>query len=254
MGVVEVNDLKFGYGKNVVLENVNISIEKGDFICFLGKSGCGKSTLLRLISGLDQPLKGNILINGKLHEGPSLNIGMVFQDYSLFPWMTTGNNIVMAMQQKYKDIPKDELIKKAKQFIKRVGLDEEVFHKYPNELSGGMKQRCAICRSFALNPEILLMDEPFGALDAITRNLLQNLTLDLWKQDGKNRKTIIFVTHDVDEAIKLSTKIFLFRTKNGEIIYSYNTPKNEQLKNENEKVVLRNELLGYMNHDIESFL
>lgn len=253
MKAMKICDLKFGYDKKIVLEKVNMSIEKGDFVCFLGQSGCGKSTLLRLISGLTKPLDGEILIKEEIHKGPSLDIGMVFQDYSLFPWMTTGDNIVMAMQQKYKDTSKSELIEKAKYFIKRVGLEEDVFYKYPNELSGGMKQRCAICRSFALNPEILLMDEPFGALDAITRNLLQNLTLDLWKQDGKDRKTIIFVTHDVDEAIKLSTKIFLFGANKGEIIFSYDTNK-DQLEDENEKVALRNELLSYMNHDIESYL
>lgn len=254
MGIVEINDLKFGYSKNLVLDGVNISIEKGDFVCFLGKSGCGKSTLLRLISGLDKPIGGNILINGNIHNGASLDIGVVFQDYSLFPWMTTGKNIVMAMQQKYKKTKKNELIKRSKLFLKRVGLDEEVFNKYPNELSGGMKQRCAICRSFALNPDILLMDEPFGAIDAINRSLLQELTLDLWKHDENNRKTIIFVTHDVDEAIKLSTKIFLFGANNGEVIYSYNTPKNEQLEDDNEKIKLRNELLKYMNNDIDNFL
>lgn len=251
--IVSVNNLKFGYDKNIVLDNVNISIEKGDFVCFLGKSGCGKSTLLRLISGLSKPNKGEILINGKLHKGPSLNIGMVFQDYSLFPWMTTGDNIVMAMEQKFKNIPRNELKEKAKKFIENVGLERNVFDKYPNELSGGMKQRCAICRAFVLNPEILLMDEPFGALDAITRNLLQNLTLELWKEEDKNRKTIVFVTHDVDEAIKLSTKIFLFGANKGEIIFSYCTSSGNQLENEDDKTDLRNKLLDYMNYNVESY-
>lgn len=250
MDIIKIKNLKFGYDNKIILENVNMSIEKGDFVCFLGKSGCGKSTLLRLIAGLSVPLEGEIFVKGDILKNTSKHIGMVFQDYSLFPWMTTGNNIIIAMKQKFKNLSKAELTERAKYFISMVGLPEDVFYKYPNELSGGMKQRCAICRLLALNPDIFLMDEPFGALDAITRNSLQNLIIDLWQQNYKNKKTIIFVTHDVDEAIKLGTKIFLFGSNNGELIFSFNSPNSRQLEDENEKINLRNKLLRYMNNSI----
>ena len=220
MPFINIRNIHFSYGEEKILDNIDMDIERGDFVCLLGQSGCGKSTFLRLLAGLAAPSFGSIVINGKVVTGASLDRGVVFQDYSLFPWFTSGKNIVLSMQQKFRDMTKQDLKERAMFFLKRVGLDESVYNKYPNELSGGMRQRCAICRSFALDPPILLMDEPFGALDAVTRAHLQNLILSLWNQDSGTRKTIFFVTHDVEEALYLSTKIYVFGLKPSRVIYS----------------------------------
>lgn len=188
MPFINIRNIHFSYGEEKILDNIDMDIERGDFVCLLGQSGCGKSTFLRLLAGLAAPSSGSIVINGKVVTGASLDRGVVFQDYSLFPWFTSGKNIVLSMQQKFRDMTKQDLKERAMFFLKRVGLDESVYNKYPNELSGGMRQRCAICRSFALDPPILLMDEPFGALDAVTRAHLQNLILSLWNQDSGTRK------------------------------------------------------------------
>lgn len=168
-------------------------------------------------------------------------------------------NIVLSMQQKFRDMTKQDLKERAMFFLKRVGLDESVYNKYPNELSGGMRQRCAICRSFALDPPILLMDEPFGALDAVTRAHLQNLILSLWNQDSGTRKTIFFVTHDVEEALYLSTKIYVFGLKPSRVIYSCVLDKarfctREQLLNDPKISSLRQQLVTILNNDIETKL
>ncbi len=193
MPFINIRNIHFSYGEEKILDNIDMDIERGDFVCLLGQSGCGKSTFLRLLAGLAAPSSGSIVINGKVVTGASLDRGVVFQDYSLFPWFTSGKNIVLSMQQKFRDMTKQDLKERAMFFLKRVGLDESVYNKYPNELSGGMRQRCAICRSFALDPPILLMDEPFGALDAVTRAHLQNLILSLWNQDSGTRKTIFLL-------------------------------------------------------------
>jgi len=253
---VKVENLRFSYDKELILDKINMEIKAGDFVCILGQSGCGKSTFLRLAAGLEKPDSGNIFIDRSPIDGPSLSRGVVFQDYSLFPWFTTGKNITLSLSQKYKDESKAVLKERALYFIKEVGLDESVFYKYPHELSGGMRQRCAICRSFALDPPVLLMDEPFGALDAITRARLQNLVLELWQKDKEKRKTIFFVTHDVDEAILLSTKIFVFGSSPSNVIYTYafEDKKGFTRENifENESIIeLRNKLIHILNKDIE---
>lgn len=246
MNSIKIEKLSFSYDDKKILQNINFHIESGEFLCLLGKSGSGKSTLLRIISGLLKPNEGTIYIGKKEHTKPNLKVNMLFQDYSLFPWLTNGENIILAMKQKYKDLSKKEINEIILGYMEKVGLEKEVFNKYPNELSGGMKQRVAICRAFAINPDVLLMDEPFGALDAITRNILQDLTLNMWQGDIKNRKTIVFVTHDVEEALKLGTSIFVMSAKNGDIIYKYEKSKNSDMSiNE-----IRNELIGIMNNDI----
>ncbi|WP_142415579.1 ABC transporter ATP-binding protein [Hathewaya massiliensis] len=253
---ITVENIMFSYDKELILKNINMKIEAGDFVCLLGQSGCGKSTFLRLMAGLSKPNSGNIFIGDKRLQGASLDRGVVFQDYSLFPWLTTGKNIIISLQQKFKNESKKELKKRVLYYLNKVGLDEATFYKYPNELSGGMRQRSAICRSFALDPPILLMDEPFGALDAITRAKLQDMLLDLWQKDKKNRKTIIFVTHDVDEALFLATKIFVFGSSPSKIIYTHafkdkqNLNRDSFFKNE-EILKLRNELIYILNKDIE---
>jgi len=214
-----VKNLDFAYDKDIILSNINMEVKAGSFVCLLGQSGCGKSTFLRLLAGLEKPSCGEVYVANELLKNPGLQRGMVFQDSGLFPWMTAGENIMIALKQKFKHMSyvdrKNETIRR----LKDVGLDESSFYKLPKELSGGMQQRCAIARAFSIDSPILLMDEPFGALDAVTRSNLQELVLDLWKQETKNRKTVFFVTHDVDEALLLATDIFIFGQSPSNIIH-----------------------------------
>lgn len=166
-----IKDLSFSYPgtDKLVLKDINMDVAEGEFVSILGQSGCGKSTLLRLLAGLEKQTSGEILIDGKPFSGPSLSRGVVFQDYGLFPWMTAGENIMLALRQRFPERDKKELREVAVNMLQSVGLDKGVYNKLPKELSGGMKQRCAIARAFGIDPPILLMDEPFGALDAVTK-------------------------------------------------------------------------------------
>ncbi len=259
MSLIEIRNVSFFYDKEQILNDINMDVEKGDFVCLLGQSGCGKSTFLRLMAGLAAPAGGSIAVDGAEIHGASLDRGVVFQDYSLFPWFSAGKNIRLSLQQKFRGESKDALKQRTLRYLKEVGLHESVYDKYPNELSGGMRQRCAICRSFALNPPILLMDEPFGALDAVTRSRLQDLILSLWKKDEPSRKTILFVTHDVDEALYLATKIYVFGLRPSRIIYSHDLGSDksysrEELFSNPEIGELRHQLIQILNKDVESKL
>ncbi|NLB88389.1 MAG: ABC transporter ATP-binding protein [Syntrophomonadaceae bacterium] len=183
------------------LYNINLTIEHNDFVCILGPSGCGKSTLLRMIAGLESITAGEIIYRGRKIRKINKDIGMVFQEYSLFPWRTVMENVTVGLE--FAGINKSERYKIGEKYLELVGL-KDYSNNYPYELSGGMQQRVAIARSLANDPDLLLMDEPFGALDAHTRILLQKELLDIWE---KNKKTIIFVTHSVDEAIYLADRI-----------------------------------------------
>jgi NitT/TauT family transport system ATP-binding protein len=216
MHQISFKNVSFSYNSHPVLEDINLIAEPGDFICLLGPSGCGKSTLLRLSAGLEKPSSGNILIDQNEIVKPGLDRGVVFQDYSLFPWMTIRQNIILALKQAFPDKSKEDADPIAEDFLELVGLHGS-FDKLPRELSGGMKQRAAIALVFAISSPVLLMDEPFGALDAITRAHLQDLLLQLWNQNGRERKTVIFVTHDVDEAILLANKIVVLSLNPGRI-------------------------------------
>ena len=255
MSTIVIENVSFSYDSEPVLHDLSVQIASGDFVCVLGESGCGKSTLLRVLSGLAQPTEGRILIGGKEITGAGLDRGVVFQDYSLFPWLTTGKNIVLALRQRFPEKKDSELKELVFAGLKNVGLEESVFHKYPFALSGGMRQRCAICRAFALDPPVLLMDEPFGALDAITRLKLQRLILSLWQKDEETRKTIVFVTHDVDEAILLANKILLLGSSPSGIIYTHffakdSKPPLDAMFEDPSILAVRNELIRNLNRDI----
>lgn len=260
MHAAEVKNLSFAYNKKekMILENINLDVPAGEFVCILGQSGCGKSTLLRLLAGLEVPTEGEVIMNGAPVKGASLERGVVFQDYGLFPWMTAGENIVLALKQKYPKKEKKELKRIALEKLAEVGLDEEVFHKLPKELSGGMKQRCAIARAFSIDPPVLLMDEPFGALDAVTRAKLQDLVLKLWAKDEK-KKTVFFVTHDVDEALLLANRICVLGQSPSNVIYDCVIPEDKRPTRETqfenaEILALRNTLIQKINKDVSSFL
>lgn len=199
-------------GKSMeVLREISMSVDEGEFVCFIGPSGCGKTTLLRIIAGLEFPSSGSVLLDGAPIRGPGPERGMVFQEYSLFPWRTVLDNV--AFGPEIRGVPKEERYRLAREYLKMVGL-ERFESRYPHELSGGMKQRVAIARALVNNPKALLMDEPFGALDAQTRNVMQSELLRIWEQE---RKTIIFVTHSVDEAIYLGDRIIVFSARPGRV-------------------------------------
>ncbi|MGI6711460.1 MAG: ABC transporter ATP-binding protein [Bacillota bacterium] len=254
---VSVKHVKFSYDEHeVVLGDIDFHVKAGDFVCILGQSGCGKSTFLRLMAGLEKPTQGSIFIGGKPLQGASLQRIVVFQDYGLFPWMKAGENIVLALKQRFPQMDKKTLKQTTIDALRRVGLSEDVYYKFPKELSGGMKQRCAIARAFSVDPPILLMDEPFGALDAVTRARLQDLVLTMWAKDEK-KKTVFFVTHDVDEALLLANRIVVFGQSPSHIIYDYGAedgtrPTRNTMYDDVKYMRLRNELIKCINSDINS--
>ncbi len=204
---IEIRDVSFDYvdrrSKSSVLDHVSLTIKEGEFICILGSSGCGKSTLLGLLNGLHRAKSGSILLDGKEIQGPGPDRAVVFQQYSLFPWLTVKGNILFGIKQSGKKYTRAERNKLAEEYIKKVGLMGAA-SKYPGQLSGGMKQRVAVARALALESEVLLLDEPFGAIDPILRLELQEMVSRLCTE---NNKTVVFVTHDIDEAILLADRI-----------------------------------------------
>jgi ABC-type nitrate/sulfonate/bicarbonate transport system ATPase subunit len=195
----------------LAIDEIDLKIKNKEFATILGPSGCGKSTLLRIVAGLIKPSKGIVRLDGNVITGPGQDRGMVFQSYTLFPWLSVKENIQFGLE--ISGMPKAEQEQIAQEFVEKVGL--KGFEKtYPKGLSGGMKQRVAIARALANNPAILLLDEPFGALDAQTRALMQELLTQVWEE---LHKTILFVTHDVEEAIFLSDRVFVMTARPGNI-------------------------------------
>jgi NitT/TauT family transport system ATP-binding protein len=195
----------------LVLENISFEVADGEFVCLLGPSGCGKTTVLRLAAGLVAPMGGNLFLDGKKIDGVNKECGFVFQEYALFPWRTVKENIEFGPQAKGLD--KNECDRISKHYIDLMGLNGFENH-YPKELSGGMKQRVGIARAYANNPKLLLMDEPFGALDAQTRNLMQGELLRIWE---KEHISVLFVTHSVDEAVFLGDKVVVMSARPGTV-------------------------------------
>ena len=198
-------------GSVVALNGVDLDIKENEFICVVGPSGCGKSTLLNIIAGLLPATGGSVYVDGNKVEGTGTERGVVFQQYALFPWLTVIKNVMFGL--KLKGMNKADAQETAMKYLKKVGL-EEFADSYPKELSGGMKQRVAIARAYAVQPEVLLMDEPFGALDAQTRTQLQSELLQTWENE---RKTCFFITHDVEEAIILATRVVIMSARPGRI-------------------------------------
>ena len=218
MSIIEFKNVKKAYDGKIVLDDINIEVNSGDFITLIGPSGCGKTTLLKLINGMIKPTEGEVVVYGESISNTDIielrrKIGYVIQNVALFPHMTIGENIgyVMKLNKESQDV----IQKRAKELIQLVNLDESYLEKHPYQLSGGEKQRIGVARALATNPDIILMDEPFGAVDEINRKILQDELLGIYQE---LKKTIIFVTHDIEEAMRLGTTIVLMNE--GKIVNS----------------------------------
>ncbi len=211
MSVLSIRGLQRRFDNTLALQATDLEVEENDFITILGPSGCGKSTLLRIVAGLDVPSAGEVLLDGKRIHGPGADRGMVFQSYTLFPWLNVLDNVCFGLRER--GWPRQQQLQTAQRFIHQVGLQGFEQH-YPKQLSGGMQQRTAIARALANNPRMLLMDEPFGALDHQTRELMQELLLSIWEQQ---KKTVLFVTHDIDEAVFMAGRVVVMSARPGRI-------------------------------------
>ena len=255
--LINIKNLKLVYGKEgnsiMALKDINLEIRRGEFLCVLGPSGCGKSTLLKTIAGYIEPTSGECLMQGEPIEGPDWHRGVVFQSSTLYPWMSVKDNVEFG--PKMRGLPDEEIKEIRRYFLEQVNLngfeDNNTF-----ELSGGMKQRVALARVLANYPQVILMDEPFGALDALTRNNMQNLIRDIWKE---NNSTIFFITHDVDEALALGTRIVVMSRRPGQLIREFNVDfthtlfdnESRKVEYEDEYFKVKDEILELINSQIE---
>ncbi|WP_341899052.1 ABC transporter ATP-binding protein [Synechococcus sp. UW140] len=235
-------------GNIEVLKNVNLTVQAGEFICVIGHSGCGKSTLLNTVSGFEKPSSGEVLVGGEAVESPGPDRMVVFQNYALLPWKTALNNVALGLYATRETEQKKELLKEAQEMLETVGLGD-AFNRHPGELSGGMRQRVAIARAMAIKPPVLIMDEPFGALDPITKEELQEELLALWRQQ---RCTVLMITHDIDEALFLADRVVMLTNGPaatiGEILdIPFSRPRNrESLLHDDRYGELRNRALDFL--------
>lgn len=208
---LELKNVTFRYGAEVIVEQLDFAVKKGEFVVLIGPSGCGKSTLLSLAAGLVKPETGEVLMDGERLDGPTLKTSVIFQHNSLFPWMTVEKNVRFGLKQAKPELSKKKQKERSLKALRQVGLLEAA-KKYPAELSGGMQQRTAIARMLAMDSALLLLDEPFAAIDPKRRGELQALLTELWQKGRENgeKKTVLFVTHDIDEAILLADRIVYF--------------------------------------------
>ncbi|WP_339216794.1 ABC transporter ATP-binding protein [Solibacillus sp. FSL W8-0372] len=255
---IKVHNIDFSYDdKTKILNDIQLEVKEGEFLVFMGPSGCGKSTLLRMIAGLEPFSDGDIVIDEKSVRQTHPDCGVVFQDYSLFPWLTAQSNVMLALKQRNKKMPKKELAHIAEQYLTLVNLGHAI-KKYPGQMSGGMKQRAAIARALSFGSDLLLMDEPFGALDPVTRIKLQDLIVQI---SAEQKRTVVFVTHDVDEAIYLADRIIIFAPgKNGAVTKSIEVPvqkkgtNRQKLFEDPQFRAFRESLLNEMNEQIVNSL
>lgn len=252
-GFLEVENLVKSYrtpegGELVVLDEINLTLHEDEYISVIGHSGCGKSTLLKMVAGLEKPTSGSIRLEGKEIRKPGADRMMVFQHYSLLPWLTVQENVRLAVDEVLKTASPLEKKQIVSEHLAMVNLTAAA-NKYPDEISGGMKQRVGIARALAIRPKVLLMDEPFGALDALTRGKLQRQVLDIWEH---NPQTVMMITHDVDEALYMSDRIVMLtngpNAKIGEILeVPFSHPRDRQaLRESREYFELRNHALNFL--------
>ncbi len=255
-GFLEVENLVKSYptqdkGQFTVLDNINLTISENEYISVIGHSGCGKSTLLKIIGGFEKATSGSVRLDGKEIRKPGADRMMVFQNYSLLPWLTVRENIRLAVDEVLKNANRAEKISIVNEHLAMVNLTAAA-DKYPDEISGGMKQRVGIARALAIRPKMLLMDEPFGALDALTRGKLQRQVLDIWEN---NRQAVMMITHDVDEAIYMSDRIILMTNgpsaKIGEILtVPFEHPRDRMaMRNSTQYFELRNHALNFLDQN-----
>lgn len=261
--LIEIKNLSLSYeSENTTyeaLKDINLTINRGEFICIVGSSGCGKSTLLSVLEGLNSATSGSVKINGKEIRGAGVERAVVFQSYSLFPWMSAKENVAFAVYETSKKrgqkISKKKASEIALTFLNKVDLNG-FENKLPGELSGGMQQRVAIARAMACDPEILLMDEPFGALDAKIRENLQNLLLKMWREDEK-KKTVVFVTHDLNEAELLADRIVFMIPKQIYAVIEDNLPRPRNysyIQESREYKELYQKLVKYFYHETNELI
>ncbi|AIE75817.1 Nitrate ABC transporter, ATP-binding protein [Synechocystis sp. PCC 6714] len=237
-------------GPYTVLDGVNLEVKEGEFICIIGHSGCGKSTLLNMVSGFNQPTQGTVKLKNKVITAPGPDRMMVFQNYCLLPWKSAYDNVFLAVESVYPDKSKAEKGELVKHYLEMVGLTEAA-QKKPGQISGGMKQRVAIARALAISPEVLILDEPFGALDAITKEELQEELLKIWRE---NNLTVLMITHDIDEALFLADRLVMMTNgpsaKIGEILdIPFDRPRNRsQITDDPKYYQLRNYALDFLFH------
>jgi ABC-type nitrate/sulfonate/bicarbonate transport system ATPase subunit len=236
------------HGDTLALQATDLDVAENDFITILGPSGCGKSTLLRIVAGLDRPTTGEVLLDAQRIEGPGADRGMVFQSYTLFPWLTVRENVCFGLRER--GCPKAQQLEIAQGFIEKVGL-KGFEHHYPKQLSGGMQQRTALARALANGPRMLLMDEPFGALDHQTRELMQELLLGIWEAE---RKTVLFVTHDIDEAVFMGSRVVVMSARPGRIKQDVKIglphPRHYSVKTTPEFVALKSQLTEAVREEV----
>lgn len=212
MQTIQIDNITKHFGPLEVLSNLNLTIEKGEFAAIVGPSGCGKSTVLRMIAGLEHPSTGQVLANGQAIREPDPQRVLIFQEHALYPWRTVEDNVGFGLE--LAKVAPAERKQRVDAMLEKVGLSG--FQKYyPHQLSGGMKQRASIARALVMNPEVLLLDEPYGALDAITRLTMQNELIKLWRGSGK---TVLLITHDIDEAVYLADTIYVMSPRPGRIV------------------------------------
>ena len=246
MSVIELDGVYKAYPNakgdvaRIVLKNISLKIEENEFVCIVGSSGCGKTTMLNLMAGFEKPNLGKLYYRGEEITQTSPERAVVFQEFSLFPWMNVHKNVEFSIdREKYS---KEERAEIAEKYIKLVGLSDFADHR-PTNLSGGMKQRVAIARTLAMQPDVLLMDEPFSALDEQTRKKLDDEILDIWKKD---KRTVVFITHNINEALQLATRVIMLSTCPGEVVAEWRIEDEDRDPNSQRMIKLKDEIIDML--------